>query len=108
MIFFIGFQGFSYADLRNFRQFYLIWPDFEKCYTLRSKLSWSHNRLIMRVDDETARYSYAREATEQGWTVRELERQIRTASFQRLLPSARESSTRTQIRRHPEIEVLAG
>jgi len=30
MIFFIGFQGFSYADLRNFRQFYLIWSDFEK------------------------------------------------------------------------------
>lgn len=88
-------KGFSYSNLRNFRQFYLTWPDFEKCYTLCSKLSWSHNRLIMRVHDETAREHYAREATEQGWTVRELERQIRTASFQRLLSTAREFSSQT-------------
>lgn len=78
-------KGFSYANLRNFRQFYLTWPDFEKCYTLCSKLSWSLNRLIMRIDDEAARDYYIREATEQSWTVRELERQIRTATFQRLL-----------------------
>ena len=45
-------KGFSYSNLRNFRQFYQVWPDFEKCYTLCSKLSWSHNRLIMRVESE--------------------------------------------------------
>jgi hypothetical protein len=39
-------RGFSYANLRNFRQFYLTYSDFEKCYTLCSKLSWSYNRLI--------------------------------------------------------------
>ena len=37
-------KGFSYANLRNFRQFYLTYPDQEICYTLCSKLSWSHNR----------------------------------------------------------------
>ena len=40
-------KGFSYANLRNFRQFYLTYPDQEICYTVCSKLSWSHNRLIM-------------------------------------------------------------
>ena len=35
-------KGFSYANLRNFRQFYRIYPDPEICYTLRSKLSWTH------------------------------------------------------------------
>lgn len=42
-------KGFSYANLRNIRQFYYTYPDFEICYTLCSKLTWSHNRLIMRV-----------------------------------------------------------
>lgn len=41
--------GFSYANLRNMRQFYLTYPNFEICYTLCSNLSWSANRLIMRA-----------------------------------------------------------
>ena len=36
-------KGFSSANLRNFRQFYLTYPDQEICYTLCSKLTWSHN-----------------------------------------------------------------
>ncbi|MDQ7058235.1 MAG: DUF1016 N-terminal domain-containing protein [Ghiorsea sp.] len=44
-------KGFSYANLRNFRQFYLTYPDQEICYTACSKLSWRHNRLIMRVEN---------------------------------------------------------
>lgn len=47
--------GFSEANLRNMRQFYRSFPQFEICYTLCSELSWSHNRLIMRVDDSKAR-----------------------------------------------------
>lgn len=78
-------KGFSYANLRNFRQFYLTWPNWEKCYTLCSKLSWSHNRLIMREEDETARLWYLGHAAEGNWTVRQLERQIKTRTFQRTL-----------------------
>jgi DUF1016 N-terminal domain len=48
-------KGFSYANLRNFRQFYLTYTDSEICYTLCSKLTWSHNRLIMRVESDAAR-----------------------------------------------------
>lgn len=44
-------RGFSYSNLRNFRQFYVTYKDDEICYTLCSKLTWSHNRLIMRVDN---------------------------------------------------------
>ncbi|MCP4696083.1 MAG: DUF1016 domain-containing protein [Gammaproteobacteria bacterium] len=43
-------KGFSAANLNNFRQFYLTFPDFEKSYALRSQLSWTHYRLIMRVE----------------------------------------------------------
>ena len=63
-------KGFSYANLRNFRQFYLTWPDWEKCYTLCSKLSWSHNRLIMREEDEAVRLWYLGHTAEGNWTVR--------------------------------------
>ena len=80
-------KGFSYANLRNFRQFYLTYPDQAICYTLCSKLSWSHNRLIMRVDAPQARSHYLAEAATQQWSVRQLERNIETHSFQRLLSS---------------------
>lgn len=80
-------KGFSYANLRNFRQFYLTYPDQAICYTVCSKLSWSHNRLIMRVDDPKARDYYLAEGAAQQWSVRQLERNIQTHSFQRLLSS---------------------
>lgn len=80
-------KGFSYANLRNFRQFYLTYPDQEICYTLCSKLSWSHNRLIMRVEDPKARAYYLQEGAAQQWSVRQLERTIKAQSFQRLLSS---------------------
>ena len=65
-------KGFSYANLRNFRQFYLTYPDVEICYTLCSKLTWSHNRLIMRVENKEAQRYYLQEAYEQNWSVRTL------------------------------------
>ena len=80
-------KGFSYANLRNFRQFYLTYPDQAICYTLCSKLSWSHNRLIMREEDPKARAYYLAESSAQQWTVRQLERNLQSRSFQRLLSS---------------------
>ena len=62
-------KGFSYANLRNFRQFYLTYPDQAICYTVCSKLSWSHNRLIMRVEDSKARAYYLAEGAAQQWSV---------------------------------------
>jgi hypothetical protein len=42
-------RGFSVANIKNFRQFYLAFPDFKKRYAARSPLTWTHWRLIMRV-----------------------------------------------------------
>lgn len=85
-------KGFSYANLRNFRQFYLTYPDAEICYTLCSKLTWSHNRLIMRVENADARKYYLREALQQNWSVRTLERNINTFYYQRLLTAQNEKA----------------
>lgn len=78
-------KGFSLANLKNFRKFYLTFPDREKSYTLCSLLTWSHNRLIMREEDAKARLYYLQEAKAQNWSVRQLQRQIETRSYQRLL-----------------------
>jgi len=86
-------KGFSYSNLRNFRQFYLTYPVEQICYTLCSKLSWSHNRLIMRVESDSARQYYLREAADQNWSVRTLERNINTFYYQRVLSSHNKSIT---------------
>jgi len=78
-------KGFSVANLKNFRQFYITFPDFEKSYALRSQLSWTHYRLIMRVENSDAREYYIREAAEQNWNTRQLERNIATGWYERLL-----------------------
>jgi predicted nuclease of restriction endonuclease-like (RecB) superfamily len=80
-------KGFSYANLRNFRQFYLTYPDQEICYAVRSNLTWTHHRLIMRVENASARVFYLKECDEQNWSTRTLERNINTLYYQRLLSS---------------------
>ncbi|MDQ0477524.1 YhcG family protein [Chryseobacterium sp. MDT2-18] len=80
-------KGFSERNLRNFRQFYLTFPDEEMRYTLCAKLSWSHIRLIMRQDNEKARNYYLKESAENNWSVRTLDRNISTLYFERLLMS---------------------
>lgn len=87
-------KGFSYANLRNFRQFYLTYPNAEICYALRSKLTWTHHRLIMRVENRDAKMYYIKECDEQNWSSRTLERNINTAYFQRTLSSKTEDITK--------------
>ena len=86
-------KGFSYANLRNFRQFYLTYPNKDICYTPCSKLSWSHNRLIMRLENAKARIYYLAEAVQQGWSVRQLQRNINTLYYERLLSSQQPTET---------------
>ncbi len=80
-------NGFSYSNLYNMRLFYQTYTDAEKFYTLCINLSWSHNRLIMRVSDANAREWYLREAASANWSVRELERNINSFYYQRHLES---------------------
>ncbi len=87
-------KGFSIQGLRNMRQFYLAFP---KRSTLRSELSWSHYRLLMRVEDEDARAFYADEAVKSGWSVRQLQRQINTMFYHRILESKDKESVAAEI-----------
>lgn len=85
-------KGFSVANLKNFRQFYLVFPMLDKSYTLCSQLSWSHFRLIMRVEDLQVREYYMKEVVSQSWSVRQLERNINTLYYERLLTNRNEDN----------------
>lgn len=74
-------RGFSVDNLENMRRFYLLFRNSE---TVSRKLSWSHYCLIMRLDNTLARDFYAVEASKEGWSVRELERQIHSMLFERI------------------------
>lgn len=78
-------SGMSVAQLWNCRQFYTVFPSKEILYTLCRELSWSHLRLIMRLDTEKERMYYVEQAKMGGWSVRELERNIRTDMFHRVV-----------------------
>ncbi|MCP5535815.1 MAG: DUF1016 domain-containing protein [Akkermansiaceae bacterium] len=86
-------KGFSLANLKNFRKFYLTYPEKGKSYTLCSLLSWSHNRLIMREKSEAARDYYLTESKKQNWSVRVLKRQLETQTYQRLLSTQKDSKS---------------
>lgn len=81
-------KGFSVANLKNFRQFYLTFAGDEKGYTLCSQLSWSHIRLIMRIDNVKARTYYLAESKAENWSVRQLQRNIDSCYYERLLSSS--------------------
>ena len=78
-------SGMSVAQLKNCRQFYLAFPEMQKSYTLCSELSWSHLRMIMRLDTEKERNYYIEESKRGNWSVRELERNIKTDMFHRVV-----------------------
>jgi predicted nuclease of restriction endonuclease-like (RecB) superfamily len=104
-------RGFSYVNLTQMRRFYLAWPRFQNLQTPseefagtaqalsettefplsdltgRFPLPWSHYVLLLKVEKPEARAFYEAEAHRNGWTVRQLERQITTLFYERTLAS---------------------
>ena len=80
-------KGYSYRTLREIRQFYLMFSDFEKWRTVSAKLTWSHFQKVLKVSDEKARIFYLTEAAENMWSVRTLDRNISTLYYNRIVAS---------------------
>jgi len=74
-------RGFSRSNLIYMRKLYLFFP---KCETLSHQLTWSHYFEILKCEDEMEMNFYIRESINEGWSVRELKRQMNAALYQRL------------------------
>ncbi len=75
-----GLKGFQARNLWRMRDFYLKFP---KLNALRSELSWTHYRLLLKVESDGAREFYETESVAGAWSTRELERQINSFFFER-------------------------
>jgi len=91
-------KGFTVRNLQIMRQFYLAFPN---THTLCAELSWSHYRLIIRINETAKRDFYVRECIESNWSVRQLERQITTFYYERLLATQKDGreSVRNEIQK---------
>ncbi len=87
-------NGFSEANLQNFRRFYLTFSEFPR--QCLGNLSWSNICLIMRLDDKDEREYYLREAAEQNWSYRVLMRNIKSGYYHRLLSTQQKSAAPTE------------
>lgn len=76
--------GFSVRNLQQMKKFYILFPNTN---ALRSQLTWTHYRLLLRVEDDAARNWYLEECVRSRWSSRQLERQISTLYYDRLLAS---------------------
>ena len=74
-------KGFDASNLWNMRRFYQVYPILD---ALRRELSWTHYRILMRVEESNARMFYEKECIKNVWSARELERQKSSLLFERL------------------------
>ncbi|PRD56778.1 PDDEXK nuclease domain-containing protein [Sphingobacterium gobiense] len=77
-------SGFSPRQLERYRQFYRVFPI---ASALRTQLSWTQYKLLLSVDNEEQRDFYIAETIKNNWTSRQLERQIYSNLYERLLVS---------------------
>ena len=91
-------KGYSYRTLREIRQFYLMFSDFEKWRTVSAKLTWSHFQKVLRVSDEKARIFYLTEAAENMWSVRTLDRNISTLYYNRIVASVDKKTVEDEMK----------
>lgn len=75
-------RGFTETNLKYMRQFYRF---FKKSHALRDELSWTHYRLLLKVETDRGRQFYMQEAIESNWSTRTLERQINSLYFERMV-----------------------
>lgn len=106
-------KGYTETNLKYFRQFYFAFPPpikshavsdeslkagtkskshavrdkLEKPSVLRKELTWTHYRLLMKVENQKARDYYIEEAIAENWSTRALERQINSFYYERIVSS---------------------
>ncbi len=87
-------NGFNVTNLKYMRKFYQLFP---KSHALRDQLTWTHYRTLLKVENEVARNYYLEECIHENWSSRQLERQINTMYYERLLASRDKETVKKEI-----------
>ncbi|MDN3586881.1 PDDEXK nuclease domain-containing protein [Pedobacter aquatilis] len=87
-------KGFDESNLRNIRTFYKSFPIRD---ALRHELSWTHYRLLSRLDTIQKRTYYLSESIASNWNSRELQRQINSLAFERVISNNTKQDTKQEI-----------
>lgn len=111
-------KGFTETNLKYFRQFYLSFPGVEishatgdksgnnnlpqKSHALRGELSWTHYRLLLKVENTSARDFYVNETIAQNWSTRALERQINSLYYERIVSSKKKKKVDDEAKKNTE------
>jgi predicted nuclease of restriction endonuclease-like (RecB) superfamily len=96
-------KGFTETNLKYMRQFY---NQFGNSHALRDELSWTHYRLLLKLEKETARTFYVSEAVSGNWSTRTLERQINSHYYERILLSSKEGKPLVKEEAESNMEIL--
>lgn len=96
-------KGFTTTNLKYMRSFYIAFPI---RHALRAELSWTHYRLLVKVENADARNWYMNEAVAENWSTRQLERQISVLYYDRMLKSIDKQSVKDDARKNMNLEQL--
>ena len=107
-------KGYSETNLKYFRQFYITFLSYknshalrdeslesveQKSHALRSELSWTHSRLLMRVESVIARNYYLEESIAENWSTKALERQINSFYYERIISSKNQKEVKDEAKK---------
>ena len=90
-------SAFSKRNLDYYRKFYICFRDYEIVNACVHNLTWTHFRRVLAVASQESREWYIREASEQQWSTRELDRNISTQYYERLLSNQRKGLPTTKV-----------
>ena len=92
-------KGFTKTNLYSYYSFYNAFPEIfhTVCGKSQPLLSWSHYRTLIQVPDSTAREWYAKEAADETWSVRTLQRNISTQYYYRLLQTQKKELVKAEM-----------
>ncbi len=87
-------QGFDFTNLTNMRKFFLAFPIFD---AVRQELSWTHYRIISRIENQELRQQYISHSIEGNWNTRTLQRNIKSQYLGRLLKLPEDRTDQPEI-----------
>ena len=91
-------KGYSKRNLELIRKFYIIFKNAKS--PISQNLSWTHYIHLMRIEDENERAYYQKEAEQNSWSVRTLERQFNSAVYHRLMISKNANNQDRSVERN--------